>query len=953
MLRRTVLVGLAAILLGVVAAPARATAPADYHRVDALNTCVVYPTLTAALAGGGDPVIYVHGTVIESATTVIGTSIELEPSVEIGPGLHGCAPGSDGRIHLNPAVSDRILDVTGGTLILSGGLVVSGGDVVGDGGTIRLGTLAALVMRDEGTRVELGQATGRGGCIFADDSVISMEDGTSVGSCTSTGDGGGIGIVGGDAPYHVLRDVDDNASLGGHGGGVWADGAGVCIFDGRRNFADQDGGAVYLTDASGLAWLGAVGVFEDNSADGDGGAVSIHGPGSEMDLLGVLETNHADGHGGGIQADDEAEVCVNPGATVFSNSATMNGGGIHATSGSVVRAGDICDQVAVGWSASNPPPDDSPFVVLAGGHGLCDNVDGPITVSANLAGSDGLAEVSPYTRIGGGIYLGDAELDGSLIHPTMPLLVSGNNASHSGGGIAALDGSTVGVVHTTITDNEARRGNGGGLGAVDLSVVTVAGESAITDNYAASSGGGAYVLDADLDLTLEEDLRQNVAAAGHGGGVYAGGNAFVTLDATALEENDATVGDGGGLYAVGASSVTVTTATFVGNHAGGDGGGAAVGAQAQVTLGAAEFHDNAAGGDGGALALRDEAILTMPGGSVLIEGNSAVERGGGVAVRDDVQLTLEQPEIYDNTAEIDGGGIVAGGNAVVELLGGLVSSNLAETGWGGGLAMISAASVTTEGVWFHTNRAPAGSGGAIALRAGGADAPALVMLGSWAIPAAGCDHRPVAPGADEYCSEIRGNVADTGGGLAMEAGTAEVFKTAFLANEANDALAIELLDVAAPDLYLRNALVALHVEYGSTIIHVADDTNFDAANITVTDNLGTPIHLEPLATGNVFRSIVFDPNPVVVDAPPFAGDCTYFYVTDPVVGAFSGSFIQVGGGSPGLVTDPVRGMYRLSSTSSSVDKCVNGQPTDLDGNMRPGPASALPRQFDRGAFEHQ
>ncbi len=614
------------------------TAWADYG-VQQGGSCQIHATLASALATG-EFTIWVRGVNVENAVTAIGHDVLLRTSAG------NCNPGGGGRIELAFGVLDRVLEVLPGTLVNKmevtlRGVVVSGGDIVGDGGTIYLNPDSTLIMQ-AGATVELGAATGRGGCIYADTAQIAMQAGTSVAGCTADTDGGGVAISGGHGAYHVLFGIDGNAAVSGHGGGAWVNSAPVCLFDATGNSAALDGGAAYVTSGAGTkAWLGAFDLQELNAAGRDGGGIYVTGPESTLDAVSWIHDNSASGNGGGVRVTGAATAHLGPGNLIASNSARGDGGGVHGDASAVISVADVGDVIAIGDGEIND--------------GICANATGPVAIEDNLAGFDAAGvEVSP-DRSGGAVYLSSATLDGTTILGNAPFTLSGNVASDNGGGVAAHASSSVFLQFTDLESNAASHGDGGGLFATDGSNVELI-DVQLETNSAAQGGGGAGIEAAVAKL---DDVRFDGNTAPAGGGLGLNDGATVDIVTADMIGNGAVSGGGVGVFA--GSTLTMLRGTIDSNTADVGGGIAAV--SATVILGEAQpecpqggvcvtIRANVASGTlgrGGGIA------LAGPGAHVEVRRSRIVanlaDHGGATWMdRDDHTLYVHNSAVLDNHA---------------------------------------------------------------------------------------------------------------------------------------------------------------------------------------------------------------------------------------------------------------------------------------------------------------
>lgn len=566
----------------------RATDAWAAYGVGNAASCTTFTSLSAALVFGGNT-IWVSGTNIEAGTTFIAGDVLLRTAVS------ACNAGGAGRIELAAGVKARVLEVLPGTALNTNdlsilGVTISGGDVTGNGGTIYLYQYTSLHL-EAGARVELGAATGRGGCIYADHSLVLMDPGSSVGECSAVIDGGGVAISSSHTAgiYHTLRNLDSNAAQSGNGGGAWVDSARVCLFEASDNAAALDGGAAYVTSTIGTAWLGMFDTQTHNAAGRDGGGVFITGPQSSLDAASRLATNIAAGNGGGIRA-TAAAVYLDPGAIISSNNAQGHGGGVHADALTAILVSQVGDAGAIGDGE--------------GSHGTCGNATGRVTIDANRAGFDALGVQTDATRDGGGVYLSAASMNGSAIW------ITNNVASDSGGGVAAFAASAVGLDAARFATNVATLGDGGGL-------------------LARNEGSTA-------DL-LRTTFEGNTARGGGGGEAVIG--AATTLDNVTFSANSATLGGGLGLNSGGTADITTATAS---SNSALSGGGIFVGPTSTLTMLKGTISSNTADLGAGVAALSGTAIFgetppDCPSGGVCLTMSSNIAsgvlgRGGAIAL---------------------------------------------------------------------------------------------------------------------------------------------------------------------------------------------------------------------------------------------------------------------------------------------------------------------------------
>src|SRR6266568_3909649 len=261
-------------------------------------------------------------------------------------------------------------------------------------------------------------------------------------------------------------------------------------------------------------------------------------------------------------------------------------------------------------------------------------------VQATVAIS-GLTIVNGNSSFGAGIinFGSDVTLTNSI--------VSDNNASVSGGGIANFgDGANFG-------------GNSSFIGELTLI------DSSVSGNSATSGGGGIYNAAGDVTLTTST-VSGNEAS--FGGGIIGGGfgrfsNFFFTN--STVSENTAS-GSGGGIALFGRAGLTMTSSEVSSNTAGADGGGIYGEFITGGSLSASTVTGNSAGGgifNSGAI---DQPGFTRFGTVILtsstVEGNTATGSGGGIA-NFDGKVTFTDSTMSHNEAG-DGGGIFNSGGTV-------------------------------------------------------------------------------------------------------------------------------------------------------------------------------------------------------------------------------------------------------------------------------------------------
>lgn len=154
--------------------------------------------------------------------------------------------------------------------------------------------------------------------------------------------------------------------------------------------------------------------------------------------------------------------------------------------------------------------------------------------------------------------------------------------------------------------------------------------------------------------------------------------------------------------------------------------------------------------------------------AVNLRRNNAHTEGGGARIAVGTTLTMMYGAVTANNAGTLGGGFAVPGG-VAKLFAIDIRSNSATTD-GGGIAIANVGRVEATDVWLHENTAGA-RGGAIAVLAYAENTdPQLAMIGLFEPLEEACTYRgPI--GKNEYCSDIKANVANQAGGVYLEDGT--------------------------------------------------------------------------------------------------------------------------------------------------------------------------------------
>ena len=274
----------------------------------------------------------------------------------------------------------------------------------------------------------------------------------------------------------------------------------------------------------------------------------------------------------------------------------------------------------------------------------------------------------------------------------------------------------------------ANPGNGGGLHISGPGTVTISGGT-VSGNAAAAEGGGLWNSSTG-SLTVDGVVISNNESMGNdadqgGGGIYNDGG-DLTITSSTLSRNIASgsSGSGGGLLSV-AGTVNISDSTIELGGANRAGGGIEV-VDGTVNLTRTDLISNDAGGNvtggtaspgnGGGLHGSGIAEINIVGG--LISGNVAASEGGGLWNQSGSTMTVSGDTVITanralgDAADQGGGGIFNNGGTLI-VSGGSVLANFADgiSGSGGGILNANGGTVSVTDTLIAENVASRAGGG--------------------------------------------------------------------------------------------------------------------------------------------------------------------------------------------------------------------------------------------------
>ncbi len=628
-------------------------------------------------AAGGNATILVNGGNVkcEETETYIG-------AFGIGGGTSKSGNGGTASITVNHGTLDCGNGTIGGGTSISNG---NGGNasITVTNGTLYAGNIGGGDAKDTSSNYNGGDASINisGGTL----KCASIGGGNSVsgtpGAVTSDTQTAGVVVTGGTLIANTIGGgTNDNGDIGfatadisGTGSKIQGrfilsntDNAKQCFFrmsggtidNTALDTANQNGGAIYLTDPNGEVTIS--GGTIKNSKAALGGAVYMTAGRFTLSGSGIIQDCTAQ-RGGALYLDN-GTVTVSGGKIISckAENGTAQGGAIYLNNGAVTVSGG-----SIGEDNSPNTATQGAGVYMANGalqisggsigYNQADLGAGAYLAAGNLTVTGGAIANNTAVQSGGGAYLAGGSLQvsgGSFNSNQAPngggaylqgggLTLSGtgtfstNTATANGGG-AYLAGGSLQVNGGSFGGNTAQNGAGA---YVSSGGITQSGGS-FSGNTASQNGGGAYL--AGGSLRLEDGSITNNTATQSGGGAYVA-DGKVLMFGGSITGNTASNGDGGGVYVSSSStpaSVVVRSGKITGNKAeAGNGGGIAVvtngNAQAdQLTLGVLEDHNiqDYTNRTFAAFDYKDAADnLTHTHASCpVLENNTATGDGGGI-----------------------------------------------------------------------------------------------------------------------------------------------------------------------------------------------------------------------------------------------------------------------------------------------------------------------------------
>ncbi len=735
-------------------------------------------------------------------------------------------------------------------------------------------------------------------------------------------------------------------------GGVMAvtDGARVFLDDADvyDGLASSNGGGIYVLD--GVLVLSNGSTVRQNSTEfGSGGGIAVYNGVLTINDGSIGGTvaweNYAKNDGGGIYANNSTLTLRGANSIIGFNSADHNGGGIGAIASTV----NITD----------------------------------LDINTNTAYANG-----------GGIYIEDSDSTLTVTNAKVRNNSTTNSITNQGGGGIWANSGVTGVIDNTLIESNDSDNLGGGVGWRSSGSLDVINNSQIFGNSADASGGGLYVV-TSVDLTItDSELTSN--STGHSGGAFYLLGGSLLMDNAEMFNN---VGDWGGAMRFAFVDDIDISNSFISGNSAIENGGAIYADDVQMVMTDTIFTLNQAGPNGGTVWFGDPDS-TWQGTGVTISGSetttSSTNQGGGcIYIEDALWVNFETFHADSCDSQNLGGGFFIENGAPVSITNGFIGYS---TGTSGGGFYIVHADVTLDNVEIANNEARSHNGAGIYsfgvpsdliirnsrirdntanIHGGGVYAAYGKSLventliydnhaensgggiyatqGEFTIrslfaneQAGGCD--PSALAANVYCTEVRGNSADKGGGIAVvgDFSPPTTYDTDFsadaiaiLENSATTNGSAFFTDQLETASILANVIVRGNTE--NYAVHQDGPTDLTIANSSLVGNPVRPLHTESVSSTLTMTNTIIWENiggPYVRFGANFTRSC------NDSQGQASGSQSMGSINQDPIFVSTARGDYRLHASSPAINACNNGMERDADGFVR-----AVGGSYDMGAFE--
>ena len=674
-----------------------------------VDGCSAANTEPAALNMYGGEISY------NSAPAGMGGAIRFAAPAE------GCSAAifrmEAGRICNNEALKygGVIHAPSGAKIQLLGGIIENNASQQG-GGAISVNGVSTLEL--SGTVIRNNTAAVLGGGVYVKNGAVMNMTGGEV-SGNSAPVGGGIRVESAATVLNLQDGIVSGNKSTGNGGGIFSSANTTVNMTGGQildNISGGDGGGIALSNATG-SFTG--GVINKNQATKNGGGVALLGSRVTLGKVKIAE-NKASASGGGVYIARAVSVksdVIIDGADIIGNNSKQYGGGVYLYMNGntlTMESGTIAENSAKSGGGGVLTVREVSFTMNGG----------EIRDNSTTSSGGGLyvSEDSTFVMNGGSFSGNYAEKNGGGIRVRLATAkfnggsVSYNTAKSAVGGVYFL-GAKGSLAGTWITNNKCLEGSGGGV-MLARTTKTVEGAKIPVNCYVTMTGGrisgnttpkaGAGLLIQSQGTVFEMyggEIRENVSTK-FGAGVYVGSGSTFNMHGGKIcynmTENDAAGGvrhDGAGNY---------TGGEIFGNISNRSAGGMLVARDGNVVnIKGVKIYDNKAK-IGAGIMVQNKAVVNME--ECQIVNNHATLNGGGIYTYSNGTLNLTNCVLQDNTAQSEGGGAYLAARTYLNMDNCTVENNEAKEG-GGGAVCSTGFGLTVKNSIIRNNKA-AGSGGA-------------------------------------------------------------------------------------------------------------------------------------------------------------------------------------------------------------------------------------------------
>jgi len=588
----------------------------------------------------------------------------------------------------------------GGVFASSTTVTITGGQIIGNkstssAGGLCLGTKAVATMT--GGLISGNSSVTAGGFVVQGGAVLTMTGGEVSGN-TATGNGGG-GALYSAAELHMYGGKISNNNSQKDGGGVYANKAGVYLYDqalisGNKVGTGSGGGVSFGGNSYGKI---SGGIIEKNTTVKGGGAGMIVQNKAEVEITNVtVRNNTAYSSGGGVWS-YKATLTIKGGTFQGNKSTKSSGGGINASSESVftMTGGTVKNNSAKttgGGISVNKCTANLSGVTVTGNY--CERDGAGIYNTAGVMNIRG-GVVSAYntTKGNGGGFCYGSKSSGYI----SGMSVYGNSVDGGGGGAIIQNKANVTIGYISMTGNNAKK-TSGGIYLYKATLTMTGGK--IAGNTAGKQGGGIYATDSETVKLSNVTVSKNTGSTG--GGLYMYRTKLILKDSV-ISEN-ISKGSGTGIYSSGGTwkaalaGGEITNTKIVGNQGGVSCSGGAVymNADVEFTFTDCEITDNYSENYCGGIYCASGGVPTVI--NCTFTGNESLKNGGALYTGD--TGTIIGCVFKDNKAD-KGAGLFVGNYMERWACNGWGNKRLWETGVTITDCTFEGNKATTDGGGFH------------------------------------------------------------------------------------------------------------------------------------------------------------------------------------------------------------------------------------------------------------